>query len=161
MSESDLIQENLELLNLKLTNSMSNLKCFLHNKGLYYVRVTCFHQERAYLSCTVQGKVLVCRDMTKDREPFAFYSCDDFPIGGLLHVSYGRWIGMDYFGHPVVQATKWASWEAIALTKYGVFFPARYFGTGGWLCWASDDKNSPSLVVARDGRRVEVELESI
>ena len=163
-STSDYVEENVGILYAKVTNDMSNLGRSLQNRGLFHLKVRHPDHEMTYLSCNVQGKILDCINTDDDHDgghPFAFYSCEDVPLGGLMHVSSGRWVGLDFLGRPVVQALKWSSWEAIVLTKNGIFFPARHFGTGAWLQWVSGDRSYDTFEVTRNGERVEVELEKI
>lgn len=166
-SSVDYVEEHMELLYTRVAD-MSTLSPSLENRGLFRLKVkdpyTMEASSACYLGCRVRGKILHCvrpDSGSSDRsiELFAFYRCGDLPLGGLMHLASGKWVGLDLFGRPVVQASRWAGWEALVLTKGGLFFPSRNFGTGAWLCWAQDAKGFDSFHVGANGTRVEIELE--
>lgn len=165
-----LVEENMDLLHSLVVNDMNTLARSLENQGLFRLKVKpgmTHDNSDCYLGCRLRGKTLDCVQLSgtsslDDRlEIFALYRCGNSPLGGLMHVSTGKWLGLDLFGRPVIQASKWAGWEVLVLTGGGIFFPSRNFGTGAWLCWALNAKSFDAFEVGVSGDRVEIELESI
>jgi hypothetical protein len=186
-TSSEAVEEDLLRLRVKIETSVATLSQKLEAKGVYRLKFADSSGTGAGNKYLLSKGGLLCTGSgagVDDGLEFVWYCSTSpsspCPIGGLLHVSSGRWLGIDLWGRPVVQSRKWDAWEAIAFSpnaaaaaaaagagvepRKGIrlLFLARYWGRGGYLARIADPHNfSASFQVSNEGDRVEIELEAL